>query len=440
MQVSSNIYSNARNAKSVRKALKLNKLTSSMQRALTSNPYDLPELGGVSTAPTGTQVQITFPSTAPTGGRYYAAAISGAVNVDKWANFYGTPKAFGANGDHVQCQTGTTSAATAGAGANINNSAGSAFTNGKGSMFGVEVMTDSLSPTLKIVGGGGNPYFRIIVDGQYVIKTPGALTTIPGNRFVTLTFSSRKLRRIKLELEQDAAFDGIFISQLEQVFKLPERQLIRAAVLMDSYGVTSVGSPTTPMWDGPVGVAAKLLGWDDLRNSSIAGTGWVNPGAAWTFGSHVEDINVNPDVILLGGCFNDNAYPLASITANVASGLAAVRNANPTTPIIMLGVWTPPVISPALALSVEAAQLAGYTQAASSLTSFVPLANRSTVGGLSGSESIFFGTGSDVEPAGNGNSDLYIKGDKTHPNAAGYPYVGRLIANAIRSSIMNMEP
>jgi hypothetical protein len=339
---------------------KLIKLLDAVNSSKIANPYDLPELGGVTTAPTGSQVQITFPTTAPTGGWFYPAASGGAPNVDNWCNFYATPKVFGGLADHVQFQNGTTSAASAAAGATIQQtvSGTTSYAAAFGTWNALEFFTDDLNPCLKMIAGGGNPYFRLIVDGQYVTKARGALTTIPSNRFVQMTFATRKLRRIRLEVDIDTAFDGLYLTKTAMVKKVRGDQLVRAALLLDSYGVTTNGASF--IWDGPLAVMTKLLGWDDIRNSSIAGTGWVNPGAAWPFGSHMIDTQVGADVIILGGPFNDNGYPAASITTNALAGYQQCRTLNPGVPIFCLGSYTPPGANLAACQTAENAVLSSF--------------------------------------------------------------------------------
>ena len=413
---------------------RVTKLIRAAQRAAAANAYDLPELG----------LAVTFPTTAPTGGRYVPAQVGGVPSL-AWCNFDGTPKIYGSAADHVQQQHGTTSAATQAAGANISQtvSGTSSLTNGFGNNYAVWFDSDTQGGVLKVVAGGGSPYFRIIVDGQYLTKTQGAQTTIPGNRFIQLpTFATRKFRRFKLEMERDAALDGIYLANSETIRPVPEAERTRFAIHLDSYGATNTGSPGSPIWDGPMGVLAKLMGWDALFNSSLSGTGWDNPGTgpAWPFGSHLGDLPANPDGIFLGGMFNDNARDLSVASAKVAAGLAQVRAAYPGVPIIMGGVWSPPIISLATAQATENAQYQGYLQSADPLTAFIRLCTDGPIAGQVPftTSAIYTGTGNTGALKGDGNADFYIKPDGVHPGDVGYPYTARYLAPRVLAALAAM--
>jgi hypothetical protein len=434
--------------------------------AVTSNPYDLPELGGVTTTPTGSQVQVTFPTTCGgTGFRAYVAAAStvpyiGTGAASDWANFYANPVPYGGTGNHVQFQTGTVpNGTTVAQGANIYRTISGTATiqPQRSTVDAFEVNTDAA----KIGRGGGSLYFRLLVGGspqtlQYVTKaTPdpvASLTTLPAAGYIQLTFPNAAIRTVRFEAELDLYFDGVWVPTNYSVWRTDPAQLVRCGILGDSYATTvppintgttaggNVVSTPTVAWNGPVVQAARMLGCNDIRNAGIAGTGFMNPGSTWTFGSHVSDVtSVQPDVYINTGAFNDNStYTNAQITAAVSAVLAAQRAASPNATIIQYGSWAGNTGPSAAVIQSEIAVAAAVTAANDNNICFIPISNIPTTAGITGSNAILYGTGSDIAPNGTGNNDLYLNGNQsppTHPNFAGSNFEARRLITAMRACV-----
>jgi hypothetical protein len=438
--------------------------------AVTSNPYDLPELGGVTTTPAGSQVQVTFPTTCGgTGFRAYVAA-NAAVNyvgtgaASDWANFYANPVPYGGTGNHVQFQTGTVPNGTSVAnGANIYRTvSGSPVIQAqRATVDAVEMNTDAANICIKIGRGGGSLYFRLLIGGspqtlQYVTKaTPdpvAGLTTLPAAGYIQLTFPNAAIRTVRFEAELDLYFDGVWVPTNYSVWRTDPAQLVRCGILGDSYATTvppintgttaggNVVSTPTVAWNGPVVQAARMLGCNDIRNAGIAGTGFMNPGSTWTFGSHVSDVtSVQPDVYINTGAFNDNStYTNAQITAAVSAVLAAQRAASPNATIIQYGSWAGSTGPSAAVIQSEIAVAAAVTAANDNNICFIPISNIPTTAGIAGSNAILYGTGSDIAPNGTGNNDLYLNGNQsppTHPNFAGSNIEARRLITAMRACV-----
>jgi hypothetical protein len=79
----------------------------------------------------------------------------------------------------------------------------------------------------------------------------------------------------------------------------------------------------------------------------------------------------------------------------------------------------------------ETAIQAAVTEFNDPYTAFIPCTNDTAGPWL-------FGTGNTVSPIGDGNADLYIGSDGSHPNDAGHSYLGRMCALGIRRAARTM--
>ncbi len=171
-------------------------------------------------------------------------------------------------------------------------------------------------------------------------------------------------------------------------------------------------------------------------NLAESGTGYLSPSSAPTYGEYrpgvfgstrrLEAIAAAPiDVLLVNGSINDASAPSYSATAHaeaVNKFLTDVARIRPDLPVVLvgvepLGIWqTPYWDARARAMTANLAATVGRHQ---NVVGFIdPYTDR-----------WFTGTGSIVNPKGDGNQDRYIGTDGVHPAAAGVAYfVDRIIA------------
>lgn len=306
-------------------------------------------------------------------------------------------------------------------------------------------------------GSNQSPKFRIIVDGQY-ITTAGYSNTATTRQYVTLDFSSvggRKPRRIEVELQGGTANDGVsngiqsigpfYVTPLDSIWA-PSAESIgpRLMVAGDSYTLGPIYSQVTEsmMGDGWARILGDWLGLDDTVCSGVGGTGWLarSSGADrpnmldritdFTDPSNDHDIlciamGIN-DGILDGQTQGGVLISSANVQTRVSTVLATYRASKPTTPIVVLGPWRRPNLSGMTAY--EAAISAGVSALGDSRISFQP-----TI-----SENWQNGTGKAGSTTGDGNADVYIVSDGTHPTIAGHEYLGRRAARAFLAGLRAM--
>ncbi len=265
--------------------------------------------------------------------------------------------------------------------------------------------------------GSVSPSYRLLVDGMTTTLN-SAVAGFGGsgvqNRMV-VTFATRKFRSITVESS------SLFVSQLvvraidTVIPRNPQRIM---AFMGDSYllnGGSDVGI-------GPV--AARICGCDWLVNGS-GGTGYNNSQSG-TGGKQVfidrlpqllASIPPSSGYLVTAGGINDGTGTLA---ADVAAYLALAKQTLAPGRIFVTGAWNPPS-SPGATKSaiIKTATLAAGVQ---------------YVDNIAGAWQS--GTGNTSSLQGDGNSDLYVGSDNTHPFAPdGYAYVGTRLGIALASLI-----
>lgn len=225
---------------------------------------------------------------------------------------------------------------------------------------------------------GSEGPFRILIDGRYL--TPSAFSNSAGT-YTTIDWGAKKPRLYELEgWSREGAFVStqvIYTTAADLIWRPSTDSDVRAYWISDSQSASNSFNPYQPGGGIPFRVA-RLLGWNDLWNASIGGTGYLNPnstsGPFYTFRQRVtEGLTRNPDVWVFWGSTNDNGYTAAAITAEALATYQAVRAGGSKAPIFVIGV----VPTDANATVTEAAIQAAVTQFNDPLTFFVPLANAS---------------------------------------------------------------
>jgi len=301
-----------------------------------------------------------------------------------------------------------------------------------GNLMRVAILTDA--PKLAFRVGGASVYYRVLVDGRFVSKTPDQ-TSATNYEYIVVDFSSvAKMRRIEVELL--VAGGGLRSIDLLPNYRItaPQRANVRAAFYSDSYGAgtgVNLGGQAIPR------VMADLLGIDDIWDLSLGGTGYETAGEAWVFEDHVDDIaTCSPDLLIIAGGTNDPADS-TTLSASVSSFLTAARAQAPLCPILVLGPWSKNTGPASGIVSIEGKVSAAVEAMSDPRMAFIPVSPVA-----SSSLSWVFGTGRTGATAGNGNADIYMGGlngsDGSHPNAAGHEYIGRSAAYAAREALYSM--
>jgi lysophospholipase L1-like esterase len=209
----------------------------------------------------------------------------------------------------------------------------------------------------------------------------------------------------------------------------PQRQdAVKVATIADSTGSATGATLPNGGWEA---IAGKLLGWSDVREIAIGGSGFVNTGPSnSTFGdaTRLADLaEANPDVLVVMSSSNDSATATATVTAAALAALRAYRTALPSAPIIVTGAWGGAGPSAAQTNNENAVKSAFDTWADAN-SWWVPVLTDTT-------GSWVFGTGTSSATNGSGNTD-YFAFDTAHPNQAGHFYFAARFARAVRDLVL----
>lgn len=270
---------------------------------------------------------------------------------------------------------------------------------------------------------------RVIVDGRYL--TPGSIVVSTNDQWLVIDWtasSGRRLRHYELETGKSVSYFGYVQVPQSAIVSASGAGAPRMVMIGDSY---NAGSSYGPWLAG--GTIAQLLGkrlgWRDVWNLSVGGTGYLNPGTSGfhTFGQRVpQALALSPDIVVLMGSTNDVNHSASAVTAEVLATLRAIR-AGTRVPIVVVGV---PSINVTGAAATEAAVAAGVAQASDPLTFFVPISGASppwVLGSWNNASGV---------PAGTANGGLYVAADNVHPPEMGFDYYAQRIEQAIRAGVL----
>lgn len=312
------------------------------------------------------------------------------------------------------------------------------------------------APTVAWRQWGGDLLFRILVDGQYVNLAGHRLADTTGaNNLVTLDFSSvggRAQRLIEVECgfgqptsaAQNTlhAFGPVYVSALDSVWA-PQPGL-RLIVAGDSYTqghIVDASGVIGTAGDGFARVMGDFLGPAvEVWCSGVNGTGWAAQASTVdkpTLAQRLTDVTGwSPAMVMIPMGVNDVTlgFTAAQVQAAAIATLTALRAALPGVPVVVFGPWMRPghavattqAMEAAIRAAVQARRTAGDLRLA-----FVP-----TIGAQGAPYQ--FGTGSVAAPTGNGNADLYMSRDLTHPVPAGMTHLGRRAASDFVAAILAM--
>jgi lysophospholipase L1-like esterase len=282
----------------------------------------------------------------------------------------------------------------------------------------------------------------VTAGATYFVRTAPTNATFtlaasPGGSAVSLTGDGSTTsvckagaRRIRVEGDAATGFDGVYVRTPYTVWARRTVAGIVAAHVGDSLvAQTNVARPNGG-WSHTV---AKILGWDNMVQVGLGGTGFTNAGTnASTYGNAqriADTVAVNPDIVLFSASSNDDGQASATVQAAVVSALTAYRAALPNAVFVVDGAWPGSTGPSAARLTTEAAVKAGVATFADANTWFIDIANDPAGAWVSG-------TGKTTAMSGTGNADIYIGSDGTHPVQIGYDYKARRWVSAFRQSVL----
>lgn len=194
--------------------------------------------------------------------------------------------------------------------------------------------------------------FRVMIDGRWNTIGPENMLSVQtgGNNFNYTLFTfpgGARTRRIVVDCSNISGSEALVYTIQTKGSDMIRTAKIGAsmAVIADSWGLGAgydfiIGN----RWPQQL---ARLLGFDQVYNYSIGGTGFVNagPGPNNTFGARVPLLasalaasgQQSPSLWVFAGSINDNASSAASIQAGVTAALQNVRTVS-NAPVVVFGV------------------------------------------------------------------------------------------------------
>lgn len=270
------------------------------------------------------------------------------------------------------------------------------------------------------IKGISSPSTTIEVDGELTSLTPTAFGS--GNGYINITFASQKVRRVRLFVAMFAwGIHQISVDVLGRVWKPSPGRSIQ--FFGDSI-TSGTGSEATPgaNWTRVFG---DLTGFSSAISTSMGGTGFVNAGSHGTIESRLSYLVPGVDVIALVGSVNDSGSSGAAIQAAVTSALTAARTANSSAVIALFGVN-------------GGKSAADATNETNMKTAFDAWSDGNKLwipSMLATGGSHIFGTGKTTATTGDGNADVYLSSDGTHPNVAGHGYIASRYSNELSRAL-----
>lgn len=286
---------------------------------------------------------------------------------------------------------------------------------------------DGLKIAFRVTSAPGHFYrFSVQEPGadrpQYITNSNEVAGSQDGGvRYLSLTFATAVPRIISLEMVFGDLWD-VRIGPTDSLWAVQPRGP-RCIIVGDSY-VGGAGSPTT----GYSGIGswassfADALGWQDVWNSGIGGTGWIQQASALP--NAIRDryaadiVAYSPDVVIFSAARNDFALGASAVGTAAGTVLAAVRSALPNAVLAVTG----PNGSGSPTNGGDDTTWKPFQDAIFSAVSPYALTLDWSSSG------IFTGSGKVGATSGTGNGDVYIQNDGVHPSTTGAVYLGRRIA------------
>jgi lysophospholipase L1-like esterase len=319
-----------------------------------------------------------------------------------------------------------------------------------------------------VLFAGNNPQITVVANGEYCSN--GYITTALTNgiagavlseysTFVRFDFGSRATRRISVYGYSTQGAAALAIGPQDTMVPWDRSAEPSFCAMTDSYGQ---GSGINWYFGGPFWEAAVLLGIPHLDLNAMGATGYAPTQTAYSytamsgnaFPARIPDsVVASPDLFFTAGGINDDygiASPPLYPTANAATAAftAAVNNyyqtlraALPNSVIAAMGPWAPRQSIPTNPLA--QAKLNVIQTALQSISGPWVLIDNLNGGWLNSSNATGAqtgpwqtGTGNVTAPKGDGNGDIYLSADGTHPTVAGNMYLARQLASNLAAAIL----
>ena len=317
----------------------------------------------------------------------------------------------------------------------------------------------------EVLLAGTDVLLTLMVDGQYATsrfisrQLLNGVSGAPLNQrdtYVQFELGSRASRKISIYAMSSVGLCALAIAPEDSLSAWDRSDEPVMHGMTDSYA----GAPSSSWASAGIFYEAAFeLGIPHLDINGIGGTGFaqnnVDPHAGNTFVARLPSMTQVPsDLFLTAGGINDNnalaLFPYASsdaarlgFEASVQAYFRALRTALPNSVLAATGPWQPDATRyPEQALHKVDTIRSALAAVAGPWVFIDNLRGHwvNSAGISSGANAGAWqtGTGTVANPRGDGNGDLYVSADGTHPSEAGAAYLGRQIAQNLRAAILAM--
>ncbi len=308
----------------------------------------------------------------------------------------------------------------------------------------VEFQVDTATKVQARLTANTTFFYRVLVDGRYISKTPNAYTA-SGENILTIDLSAlpQGPHIVKIEVDTNQQFISISVPSTASISRPTVSQdRVIAFCTGDSYS-EGQGSSFKQMgaWVKSLG---RRMGWTDVRQVALGGTGYVQAGGRVVLAEQMvtwpvvnDDIAMSQvDVVTIASGYNDpdpGTNPAAA--AHIAAYNAAVltyqrtRAMCPNARIYVFGPWNGTRgTNASQSTNVENVVKAAFSAWGDRNAVFVPVTTASP-------QSWLTGTGRVGTTNSSGNTDFLISPDAVHPSDMGHDYIARMAETAIRADL-----
>lgn len=264
--------------------------------------------------------------------------------------------------------------------------------------------------------------YRLWVDGKPLTATPvpvGGPNPASGNGYrIIINFGTAAKRIIQFDMGL-IPFGGFTTGPNDTIWPVTPRGP-RVIFEGDSYLGGAYTDPSSTFYR----FASDLLGWQDIWNNGVGGSGYTKSGGIGTFPTRVptELIPWKPDIAVFAGGINDADQTETAIYSAARATFQPVRDALPDCILIALGPWCP-----------NEANTNYYAPTGNAIKQAIESVDGIYIDTLT--SSWITGSGDTGAPTGTGNADIYIGPDNVHPTDAGSAYLGYRLAEAIFATL-----
>ena len=256
----------------------------------------------------------------------------------------------------------------------------------------------------------------IYVDGKRNASDIVTATNTGAIKYFSVTFPDSKLRRIDIGC-YNARIGAIFTDDTDTVSPSlnPKKILVAGDSFTEGTGATAQGM-------GFATRLSELSGNFNLVVSGSGGTGYVatnNGRPNLETRAQTDIVDQSPDIVIIAMGINDSL----DITSAVTNTVDTIQTGLPDATIVLVGSWT-------------AGEATGQM-----------ITNTAIIESVANSKGVYFinptgtanadgwitGTGDDGAPIGDGNADIFVSSDGTHPNDAGHLYLAQRLATELAS-------